>query len=62
MDEVEKQTFGSAFDGKSGSKRDGISSEANTWAGGRHSSVETVPTFCPLTRPTSSANKRIVYF
>ena len=51
-----KHTFGSALAGKSGSKREGTSSDANTSAGGRHSSVETVPTFCPLTRTTSSAN------
>ena len=50
-----KHTFGSALAGKSGSKREGTSSDANTSAGGRHSSVETVPTFCPLTRTTSSA-------
>ena len=52
--EANRHTFGSAFAGKSGSNKVGISSVANTCAGGRHSSVDTVPTFCPLTRATSS--------
>ena len=52
--ETNRHTFGSAFAGKSGSNKVGISSVANTCAGGRHSSVDTVPTFCPLARATSS--------
>ena len=54
MKQTDWHTFGSAFAGKSGSNKVGISSVAKTCAGGRHSSVDTVPTFCPLTRATTS--------